>query len=356
MEGSPSDQAVNEVNSAATMADPPVLRSASERRLAIKLSKDVSPISCDHNLLVGFHFGAGPEPSGHSATVGTGLDPISREDTYECWWYRGDVDYTSCGNARIAHCEDYAVTVLQWPDSAPEVFRVNTYNAYHELMRAVGETEHQHLVKIWNYFGGINEGQGDREKYRQFSIGRAGVFEELGILDATIPTGTAIGNVKSAGMSIIALTSKHDLLSAENPRQVSAFRYPRQYGPKSPKFSRGGCVLAGSDNLFVISGTAAIIGHESVHPYDVGLQTAETLENLDHLCKAISDLRGAGPRLALDNKCVLRVYLRDADDLNLVAGQLQELLGSIASNVVFLNANICRRELMVEIDGASVLS
>jgi chorismate lyase/3-hydroxybenzoate synthase len=328
----------------------------SKRRLAVTRSDDVTPISHEHNLLVGFHFGAAPTPNEYPAIVSTGLDPIGRGDVFECWWYKGDVDFTTRGNARISQCEDYAVTVLQQPDSAPEEFQVRSYHAYLELLRAVPETEHRNLIKIWNYFAGINEGQEDREKYRQFSIGRARAFEEYGVLDGTIPTGTAIGNIRSAGLSVIAVTSKHEFHSAENPRQVSAFQYPRQYGPRSPKFSRGGYVSTDNDNLFVISGTAAIIGHESVHPYDVRLQTSETLENLDHLCRAMSGLRAEGPHLVLDKDSVLRVYLRDLNDMDFVAQQLTELLGNIESSVVFLHADICRRELMVEIDGIRVLS
>jgi hypothetical protein len=57
-------------------------------------------------------------------------------------------------------------------------------------------------------------------------------------------------------------------------------------------------------------------------------------------------------RLSLDDEIILRVYLRDRRDLDVVAARLQEVLGSASRNVVFLNADICRRELIVEIDGA----
>lgn len=345
-----------EVSSAATTTDCAVPRSADNRRLAIKLSKDLVPISSDHKLLVGFHFGAEARPGEHPAIASIGLDPVNGQGLFECWWYKGDVDYMTAGDARIAHCDDYAVTVLQWPDSTPEEFRKSTYDAYHELMRAVQKTGHHHLAKIWNYFAGINDGKDDQEKYRQFSIGRADVFEELGIMDEVTPTGTAIGNIRDGDLSIIALTSKHDLLPAENPRQVSAFKYPRQYGPRSPKFSRGGSVFAGNHSLFLLSGTAAIIGHESAHPYDVDPQTTETLENLNRLCKSISSLSSEGPELILDKDCVLRVYLRNPDDRDFVARQLTNLLGSDESNLVFLHADICRCELVVEIDGVRVLS
>ena len=182
------------------------------------------------------------------------------------------------------------------------------------------------------------------------------MFEELGVADASVPTATAIGTLADGSVSIIALTSKHDFRSAENPRQVSAFRYPRQYGPKSPRFSRGGCISATDQCVYLISGTAAIVGHESAHPYDVSRQTGETLENLGHLCEVLSELPTSCGRLELDRECVLRVYLRDPNDRDFVARELQGRLGDIAGNVVFLNAHICRRELMMEVEAVKVVA
>jgi len=329
--------------------------SESHRRLQFKLGRDITPMSPDHKLLVGFHFGSGPVAREHPAIVSLGIDPIDGQDLVEHWWYEGDVEYKVIGNAHISQCADYAVVSLQVPDTSPQDFRACSFHAYKELLSAVQQSKHPNLAKIWNYFPGINDGEGDQEKYRQFSMGRAEAFEKFSIVDKTVPTGTAIGCVREGRLTIIALTSRHDLLSVENPRQVSAFEYPRQYGPRSPKFSRGGCVPAQGHDLLVYSGTAAIVGHKSVHPHDVHLQVGETLENLDHLCKAITALRDEGPALVLDDECVLRVYLRNPGDRDFVAGELLNLLGAIESNVVFLNADICRRELMVEIDGVRVL-
>lgn len=341
------------MSNAVTTADHVTDLSARERPLDVTLTRDVDPPTPAHNLLVGFHFGKSDDIE-HPAIVNAGLVPIGGEDLYECWWYKGDVELKTIGNVRIAECEDVAVTVLQQPDAAAERFRKSTYDAYHELLAGVQTTEHCHLVRIWNYFGDINEGEEDREKYRQFSMGRASAFEEHGVFDEAVPTGTAIGTIGASELSIIALSSKHDFRPVENPRQVSAFRYPRQYGPKSPKFSRGGCVSVAEHSLFLISGTAAIVGHESAHPHDTVLQISETLRNLDELCAAMSGLHD-GPRLVLDNECVLRVYLRDSNDLEFVARKLNGMFGSVRSNVVFLHANICRRELMVEIDGVRII-
>ena len=46
----------------------------------------------------------------------------------------------------------------------------------------------------------------------------------------------------------------------ENPRQVPAFEYPAQYGPRPPSFSRATAVKAGEGRWIFISGTAAVVG------------------------------------------------------------------------------------------------
>lgn len=325
------------------------------RRLAVTIGGDVKGAYPGYQLLAGFHFGADPTFGELPGVFSIGIDPVGGEDLVESWWCQGDVDRSVDGDVRISQCDDYGIFSIQVPDTSAEEFRVTVCDVYEQLLGAVRGSSHPHLAKIWNYFPGINIGDDDKEKYRRFSIGRADAFEKFGVVDTAVPTGTAVGCVRSGNLTVIALASKHDLLSAENPRQISAYEYPRQYGPRSPKFSRGGCVSAGSHNLLVYSGTAAIIGHESVHPYDVRLQTAETLENLNHLCKALSESCAGGAQLALDEECILRVYLRDPDDKDFVAAELTRLLGTVEANVVFLNADICRRELMIEIDGIRVL-
>lgn len=327
---------------------------ARKRQLDIRLAGMVDPPSSAHNLLVGFHFGEAHPHADHPAVVSLDLMPLEHEHLFESWWYRGDVRVLQQGRLPIAECEDYSVVVLKTDETGRDDFQAVVANAYEELVTAVRATRHAQIVKIWNYVGGINSGEGDLERYRQFSVGRANAFRALGIQDEDAPTGTAIGTSCETGLTLIALSSRRSFGLTENPRQVSAFQYPRQYGPSSPKFSRGGFVAAGRHRLFLISGTAAVVGHESAFPYDTARQTDETLRNLDFLCEAVSKLEFRSPRPTLDGDTVLRVYLRNPEDLELVAGKLKNALGCNEPRIVFLHGFICRRELMVEIDGARV--
>ena len=127
----------------------------------------------------------------------------------------------------------------------------------------------------------------------------------------------------------------------ENPRQVSAWRYPRQYGRTPPSFARATALPAG--DALAISGTAAVVGHASAHQDDLDAQVREILTNLDALLASTHMPAG------FNAQSPLKVYVRHAED----ARQVRELLHQHLPDVplIMLNADICRSELLVEIDG-----
>ncbi len=45
--------------------------------------------------------------------------------------------------------------------------------AYRDLLEKVRPSSHPYLLRIWNYFSAINQGQGDKERYRGFCVGRS---------------------------------------------------------------------------------------------------------------------------------------------------------------------------------------
>jgi chorismate lyase/3-hydroxybenzoate synthase len=322
--------------------------------LSVKMTSTLNSPSAEHSLLLAFRFGRAGKADEHPAIVDAQLAPIDRDSLYEAWWVEGDVEYSTCGPVRIAQSGDYAALIFEADERGVDDHRLFVRDAYRELLRALSTTRHPRLVKVWNYLGAINEGEGDEERYRQFSAGRAMAFSEAGLVDEHAPTGTGVGTMKNRGLTIIALCSARDFALAENPRQISAFDYPRQYGPKSPKFGRGGSVTTEDHCLRLISGTASIVGHESMHPDDTLAQLDETMRNLDSLCDAVSESSATSPRLVLDDCSVLRVYLRCPEDYAIVAEKLRDRLGPGADQIAFLHGDICRRELLLEIDGVRV--
>ena len=135
---------------------------------------------------------------------------------------------------------------------------------------------------------------------------------------------------------------------------MSAYRYPKQYGPRSPKFSRAGLVESENHHIFIVSGTAAVVGHQSVHPFDLAAQTDETFNNLSLLTRVAQSFEHEKVKPELDENSVLRVYLRNPADYAYVKAQFRAKLRRSTQNVAFLHGDICRRELEIEIDGVRI--
>ena len=223
-----------------------------------------------------------------------------------------------------------------------------TQEAYERLLAAVRPSSHPYLIRIWNYFDRINEGEGDQERYRQFCVGRAKAVD--GMFNDPPPAATAIGGDGIKGrIKIVALCAAKPAIALENPRQTPAWQYPKDFGPVAPGFSRGAII---NHDLAIArllaSGTASITGHESQHTGDSKAQITEALSNLRALLEV--GTQRSGRQFTLAGCDILRVYLRNPKDLAFA----QEALAATdvpASHVIFLRGDICRRELDVEIEG-----
>jgi chorismate lyase/3-hydroxybenzoate synthase len=222
---------------------------------------------------------------------------------------------------------------------------------YADLIASVRGSSHPYLLRIWNYLGAINAGDGDSERYRRFCVGRAAAVDAA--FNDPPPAATAIGNDGDAGtLQVIALCSQTPAIALENPRQTPAWSYPREYGPVAPGFSRGALLGAdGASPRLLASGTASIVGHVSQHIGDVAEQLRESLRNLEALL-AVGNERG-GRAFALAGCEALRVYLRQAEDLS-IAQAIVDASGLPRERVLYLRGDVCRRELDVELEGVFV--
>jgi enamine deaminase RidA (YjgF/YER057c/UK114 family) len=220
--------------------------------------------------------------------------------------------------------------------------------AYQEIFAVLQETRHRHLLRIWNYLPEINrEADGD-ERYRHFNSARRLAFRNSGRATVgTVPAACALGSPAGSPICIYFLAARRPPKMIENPRQTSAYHYPPKFGKHSPIFSRA-CVWGepGAGNLF-ISGTASIVGHETIHRGDVAAQTRETMINIGALLDEANRVVGAA-RYSLEG-LQLKVYVRKPSDLAAIEATLSQLLRS-AADIVYLQADVCREDLLVEIE------
>jgi chorismate lyase/3-hydroxybenzoate synthase len=220
--------------------------------------------------------------------------------------------------------------------------------AYQEIFEVLGRTHHPHLIRIWNYLADINLRAGGDERYRHFNSARQMAFRKSGRATmGTVPAACALGSPSGSPLSIYFLAARQAPTMIENPRQTSAYHYPPKFGRHSPIFSRA-CVWGSAHHhrLFV-SGTASIVGHETLHRGDVVAQTRETMTNIGALVDEANELAGSA-RYSID-RLKLKVYVRRPGDLPAIQAALAGTL-SPGTSVLFLQADVCREDLLVEIE------
>jgi enamine deaminase RidA (YjgF/YER057c/UK114 family) len=223
-----------------------------------------------------------------------------------------------------------------------------TEAAYEDIFAVLADMPDWHLIRVWNYVPTINgEADGD-ERYRHFNAARQAAFRNSGRSTVgTVPAASALGSPAGSPISIYFLASSTPATMIENPRQTSAYFYPPKFGTHSPTFSRA-CMLrkSGGTNLFV-SGTASIVGHETLHHDDVGAQTHESMQNINAVVEEANRIAGTR-RYSLDG-LKFKVYVRDPCDLATIERVLTGSLHATTS-IVYLKADVCREDLLVEIE------
>lgn len=227
-----------------------------------------------------------------------------------------------------------------------------SFDIYARIFRLLDAQGLPHLWRLWNYMADINGEAGGMERYRQFNMGRGDAFEAgARSVVGRVPAACALG-VASGPLTVAFLAGPTPIVPVENPRQVSAFHYPSLYGPRSPTFSRAALVHPPGQEILFVSGTASIVGHQTVHQGDVRAQTAECLDNIGAVLAEASGMARSG-RFA-PGDLGYRAYVRHPADLAAVRQVMVQRLGD--APVVYVQADVCRADLMVEIEGQAVRS
>lgn len=227
---------------------------------------------------------------------------------------------------------------------ANDTLEAQSENAYEQLLELIQQRGFPHLLRMWNYFPAINSVEAGLERYQQFCVGRHHALSQAHFDTGHYPAASALGSYADK-LTIYFLACREAPQAVENPRQVSAYHYPSHYSPKSPSFARA--MISPDQQLLLISGTASITGHQSQHHGDVLAQTQETLHNID----ALIEQAGSKHQFQADlSAALLKVYLHDPTQLASVKPVINEHFHQALAGVVFLHADVCRAELLIEIE------
>lgn len=289
-------------------------------------------------------------------TVEVMMPPLGDEPTaFEVWRAPGPLQSGQTGLVRhrsnaslLFGCVVIAEADAPIAGGGRTALEAATECAYEELFRCVDARGFPHLWRIWNYLPDINGDAFGMERYQQFNSARRRAFlQARRDIARNVPAACALGSAPGSPLSVYFLASNRPGTPIENPRQVSAYEYPPQYGRASPTFSRAIVSPGPARAVLLVSGTASILGHRTVHEGDVLAQTRESIANVRALVEAANRKTGAQD-FAVD-ELGFKVYLRRAADLPACAAELRRTLGS-ATPIVYLRADICRSDLLVEIE------
>lgn len=278
------------------------------------------------------------EPYG-PGMIATGLEEASGNAMSEVWTVATPVSRGQTGPCYWAKTDD-VMCVAHWlsKDECDAIER-STQAAYTAVLSLLSEHGYAHPFRFWNYLPDINVGEGDHELYKKFCTGRLNAFESAGIKPDAFPAASALGH-HSEGAVIYVFASNVKPEHFKNNHQVNAYEYPRQYGISSPSFARATALTLNDIPLLFISGTASIIGHETLGEGDIQRQLEVTMSNIDHL---LDSANPQGCQLAS-----FKVYIRHPEHVAFTRQWLAERYPNV--DAVFTLADVCRKALLVEIE------
>lgn len=292
--------------------------------------------------------------------------PMSRvdadESVCEVWYANGAVEHGRVGDISYRHDAEVLFGVVQFSethftataDKTP--LQQATESAYRQIFDLLESLNYPYLFRFWNYIADINTHSFGLERYWQFNLGRQEAFLAHGReVIGNVPAACALGFAHRSGkvtLTIAFLAGRVAPRNIENPRQTSAYQYPPQYGPRSPTFSRASLVNLGNNEVLFISGTASIVGHATLHPSDVIAQTRETVTNIEAVL-AEANAVSVNTQFNLAG-LHYKVYLRHVSDLEAVRAELERMVGS-QLNAIYLQADVCREDLLLEIEATAGL-
>jgi hypothetical protein len=218
-----------------------------------------------------------------------------------------------------------------------------------------------HLVRQWNFIGNILDMKDGFQNYQVFNEVRSEYYKKFRTI-AGFPAATGVG-MKHGGVFLDFCAVKSDDVikqkAINNPNQINAYEYGQQVlkGLTSnsasikhpPQFERALLIMNKTSNTLFISGTASIIGQETVGKGDVNEQTLVTIENIMKLAdvERINKVTG-NPVLMPGKFSLLRVYVKKQEDFNAVKEICTEHFPEAPA--IFIEADICRDDLLTEIE------
>jgi chorismate lyase / 3-hydroxybenzoate synthase len=275
------------------------------------------------------------------------------ESVAEIWYASNPVHYECTGTAMSAHDGEYVFVAASFTEKNGGL-EVQTEQLYLESFCLLERLDYTAMCRIWNYVPAVNQFDRDgNERYKVFCSGRSKAFSRhFSHADPEFPAATGIGSM-GGDVSVVFLAKKgEEVIHLENPAQTPAYFYPEHYGRRSPSFARATYArnLVGEGYNIFVSGTAAVVGYESAHRGDIARQVETSIENINTVVSASNlNAYGINGEHGAYNLGSVKVYIRHAHDFAAVRKICEQHFPR--GRIAYLQADICRSDLDVEIEG-----
>ncbi len=213
------------------------------------------------------------------------------------------------------------------------------------------------LIRVWNYVPSIikdlDDPKYDCEIYRCFNHGRYTAFKNhFGANHSKwkIPAASAVG-CNDQMMKIEFFASDVNPVYINNKIQTPSIDYSEKYGNVPPVFSRGVIFKKNNQTFLISAGTASVVNEETLHKNNLYGQLMQSIQNLRILTSQFNLKQyNVHYSFGLEDLVLLRTYYRKESDRQFLSKMLKKIVVSNCQ-LSFLKADICRKDLLVELEG-----
>jgi hypothetical protein len=253
---------------------------------------------------------------------------------------------------QIADGADASLVVATLPNASSmpaAAFHAHVADLAWTVLSELSQCRNPEVARMWNFLPGIHDGMSDgQNRYELFNEARfKGLscwFGGSASFSTVLPAASAVGHDHNAFV-MAAFGTATAGVRIENPRQIPAFLYSKEYGDKPPCFVRAVLSAFATGPRLIVSGTASILGEDSLHQESIELQATETIRNLAHLAECASDSHC----FSLGSVESARIYHPNIAHRPRIQTAMQKVLPETA-DIEFVSAWLCRPELLVEVE------
>lgn len=254
--------------------------------------------------------------------------------------------------------------------NAPNQFLFSVQKAFDfaEQLLDAEEMTFSNVIRQWNYIEDLlafeKQAAQSLQRYQIFNEVRSYYFDPSYFKNG-FPAATGIGcQAPNITIDFVAINTptRFGITPIKSPIQEDAYNYTErvlegdalnQSDKCPPYFERATKVNFLDKNTIFVSGTAAISGEDTIASSDIEEQTQHTIENIKALIsKANLEKNGIDSESHKIFQSV-RTYIKNKKDAQKVEQIVKQLLPS--DNYIFVLADVCRDNLLVEIEGIVTL-